>query len=64
MRWKMPNEGDKRVVVRFAWFPIVISGHKIWLEKFFVKQYYCKNSNRWYSVSDHLFGEQSDKLQS
>lgn len=45
MRWKTkaktprPNEGDKRTLEQFAWFPAELDdGHTVWLESFYVEQ--------------------------
>ncbi len=35
MRWKIPKaDWSERDVVRFAWLPIVIGDHKVWLERY------------------------------
>lgn len=43
MRWKrdLPNDGDVRTVVRFAFFPKTLNDkYRVWLEKYYVKQKY------------------------
>ena len=40
MRWKIPNNGDKRIVKRFALFPIRIDNECRWLEFVYIQQFY------------------------
>ena len=44
MKWKLesPEPGARRIVRKFAWFPTVIEGYKVWLETFETKEEYCK----------------------
>lgn len=45
------EEHAKRVVERFAWFPITLDDHyQIWLEKYYVQQtYYIIGNEGWWS---------------
>lgn len=43
MRWKLdlPNDGDVRTVVRFAFFPKTLNDkYRVWMEKYYVRQKY------------------------
>ena len=44
VKWKIktPQPGDKRIVRRFAWFPVEIEGYKVWLETYETKEEYRK----------------------
>ena len=44
VKWKIktPQPGDKRIVRRFAWFPVEIEGYKVWLETYETKEEYLK----------------------
>lgn len=47
MKWRVRQFGDKRVVRRFAWLPVVIEGHCIWLERYFTEEEYA-----WWEMPD------------
>lgn len=54
MKFKLPQVGEKRTIVKFAWFPktIEINGDRmwIWLEKYIVRQKYVRfygSAPRW-----------------
>lgn len=70
MKWLIktePREGTIRMVKRFAWFPIVVEGYNIWLERYnsyerYTSGYFLypfdgnpyKVSGRWYTSSRTL----------
>jgi len=60
MRWKrdLPDDGDTRVVVRFALFPKTLNDdYCVWLEKYYKKQEYLARGwfdrNTWYISTNH-----------
>lgn len=51
MRWKKntPNNGDTRVVKRFALIPVTLNdGYRVWLEKYYLKQRYSQAGTHGY----------------
>lgn len=46
MRWKkiklIPQLGDTKDVERFAWCPIDMGDHMVWLERYVVRLEYCE----------------------
>jgi hypothetical protein len=46
MRWKIPSNGDTRIVVKFPFVPLKIEKECRWLEICYVKQIY-KNRYEW-----------------
>ena len=43
MKWKHPSYGDRRVRKHFCLFPVVVEGHKVWLESVYVVEVYTDN---------------------
>lgn len=47
MRWRcspipFPSENDRRIVRKFAWLPVQIKDHKVWLETYQTVEVYSK----------------------
>lgn len=40
MRKKLPQYGQIRYKIKFAWLPVEVEYHRIWLERYFVIQKY------------------------
>jgi len=40
MRFRLPKDGDERIITKFAWLPINIVENYRWLERVTVKQNY------------------------
>jgi len=38
MRFRIPATGEERDVKRFAWFPVRVGTHRVWLERYRVHQ--------------------------
>jgi hypothetical protein len=53
-RWPEPvnyhQSGDTFVKTKFAWWPVDMGDHYIWLERYYVEYYYC------YSSHKHMYG--------
>lgn len=52
MRWKLKQEpaaGETREKKVFAWFPIKVGSHIIFLEHYYISQVYCKGFG-WYDT--------------
>jgi hypothetical protein len=51
MKWKIPQDGDKRFNKKFAWFPFILGDYKIWLEYYIEEQTYFRYNNKWVTVN-------------
>lgn len=40
MRWTNPQPGEFRVKKCFAFLPVIVGGHKVWLEPYYQLQKY------------------------
>jgi hypothetical protein len=50
MRWTgNPRPGSKRTVIKFAWFPVGIGNHIVWLERYREGQVYSNAMDNIYA---------------
>lgn len=45
MRWLLPNPSSVRFRKKFAWLPIIVENHRIWLEFYEIEEQFIVN--RW-----------------
>lgn len=48
MKWRMPFDGQTRIVKRFALFPIRLQGECRWLEMCYIEQKYIYYEDMWF----------------
>ncbi len=58
MWWRIPKDGDKRDIKRFALLPIKGDGKMYWLEWVYMWQYYDEESHSW--ITTWLVGEDEE----
>lgn len=56
MKWKLtkPASGSVRTIRKFAWLPVEIEDHKVWLETYETKEVYRKSGSkmRWVEIAE------------
>ena len=45
MKWKHPKDGQKRIIKKFALFPIRLNGETRWLETVYILQKYLDGNS-------------------
>lgn len=56
MKWKGPNNGETRIIKKFAFFPMWIGNECRWLETVYLEQayYYEWYNYRWVAKQEYL----------
>jgi hypothetical protein len=60
MKWKLPKDGDERVITKFLIFPLTLNDERRWLEKVEINQVYVKAPlyHKWVNIK---FSDQDDE---
>lgn len=63
MKWSLPLDGSRRIVQKFAWFPLLLRKEdkiprtKIWLEKYYSYET-CSWDGKWYHQFSLQYADQ------
>jgi hypothetical protein len=63
MKWKAQQSGDRRIIRRFAWFPVRSNdGYVYWLESYYACQTYCRDYNGSWWMTDLITQDHNTAL--
>jgi hypothetical protein len=57
MRWLLPDSSSVRFRKKFAWLPIIVENHRIWLEFYEIEEQFILS--RWVYQGAYLINKKS-----